>query len=103
MTSDLKVFPVTFTEPTDERIVVVQQLHQKQFADGVKPSTIHLTITWEDENVVIPIIATEGSRKTANARLTIGIGDERKLISYLERAIADAEDFIQQTKRQRNS
>jgi hypothetical protein len=89
----MKVFPVEFTEPTDERIVVVDQTHHEQFADTVRQSTVNLTITYDGEKVIIPIIATHG-RKTANAQLTLSIGETRELIGYLERAITDAEDSV---------
>src|SRR5437762_9727353 len=85
---NMKAFPVVFTEPTDERIVVVEQVHHEQFADTVRQSTISLTVIYDGGNIVIPIIATNG-RKTANAQLTLSIGETRQLIDYLERAIAD--------------
>jgi hypothetical protein len=90
---DLKVFPIEFTEPTDERIVIVEQTHHEQLANTVRQSTVSLTVSRDGDKVVIPITATEG-RKTTNARLTLTIGETRELIDYLERAITDAEQFV---------
>ena len=90
---DLKVFPVAFTEPTDERIVVVEQTHHEQLNDTVRQSTLHLTVKPDADKVVIPITATNG-RKTVDAQFTFSIGETRELIDYLERAIMDAEDFV---------
>ena len=89
----MKVFPVAFTEPTDERIVVAEQTHHKQLNDTVRQSTVHLTVKPDADKIVIPIITTNG-RKTADAQFTLSIGETRNLIDYLERAIADAEDFV---------
>ena len=92
---ELTALPVTFTEPAnDRRTVVIEQVHQEKLKGGVKPYSISLTVQQENENIVIPLVATEGERKTANAQLTLSIGETQELIDYLERAITDAQDFV---------
>ena len=92
---ELTALPVTFTEPAnDGRIVVIEQVHQEKLKGGVKPYSISLTVQQEGENIVIPIVATEGERKTANSQLTLSIGEARELADSLERAITDAQNFV---------
>jgi Cdc6-like AAA superfamily ATPase len=87
---ELKVFPISFTEPTDERIVVIEQVHHEQLSDKVKQRWVSLTIQQDGENVVVPI-ATKNGAKSADSQLTLSVSEARRLIQFLAKAVEDAE------------
>ena len=90
----MKVFPVSFTEPPDRRIVVMEQVHHKQLSDKVKQLSVSLTIETEADHVVISILATNGA-KNVDSQFTLSLADTRQFIHFLDRAVKDVEQYIE--------